>query len=380
MKALLFANTDWYLYNFRRDLTLALLKRGDEVVLLSPPGEYAARLQALGLRWLEFPLDRRGMNPLAELRSLARLTRLYRQEKPDLVHHFTIKCVLYGTLAAHLAGVRAIVNSITGLGYIFLPGGLMKNFLRTFVRLWYRLVMGGSQVIFENDDDRQVFLRNGFIRSTDGHLIQGVGVDTQRYQPVPFPTGKPVVLLAARLLWDKGVGEFVEAARRLCKEGVAARFALAGRTDPGNPASIPEAQIEAWRDEGVIEWWGWREDMASTLAAASIICLPSYYREGLPTVLMEASASGRPVVTTDWPGCRDAVQDGSTGLLVKERNAASLAQALRRLIDAPTLCQQMGAAGRRLAEEKFSSKEILDKILAVYMMAFNRGIWDGSSA
>jgi glycosyltransferase involved in cell wall biosynthesis len=379
MRVLLFANTDWYLYNFRRDLAQALLRRGDEVILLSPPGEYAPRLQAMGFRWLAFPLARRGMNPLVELRSLGHLTRLYRREKPDLVHHFTIKCVLYGTLAARLAGVKGVVNSITGLGYIFLPGGAPKSILRAFVSLWYRAVLGGSRVIFENDDDRQAFLRFGFIRPADGNLIPGVGVDTQRFTPAPFPEGPPVVVLAARLLWDKGIGEFVEAARRLRAGGVRARFALAGRTDPGNPASIPDAQIEAWRDEGVVEWWGWIEDMANALVKANIVCLPSY-REGLPTVLIEAAACGRPVIASNVPGCRETVAEGVNGLLVRAGEAESLAGAIRQLVLDAALCRRMGAAGRRMAEERFSSTVILDKILAVYMQAFTKGPRNGLRA
>jgi glycosyltransferase involved in cell wall biosynthesis len=313
------------------------------------------------------------MNPLAELHSLARLVRLFHREEPDLVLNFTIKCVLYGTLAARQAGIRAVVNSITGLGYVFLPGGFLKQIMRFFVRIWYRAVLRGSQVIFENDNDRQAFLRFGFIRPEDGHLIPGVGVDTRRFTPTPFPSGPPVVLLAARLLWDKGIGEFIEAAGRLRRLDVPARFALAGRTDPGNPASIPEVQIKTWAAEGLVEWWGWIEDMSATLAKASIVCLPSYYREGLPTVLMEASACGRPVVTTDWPGCRDAVRDGISGLLVRERDAASLSDALGKLIANPGLCSEMGTAGRHLAEEMFSSEKVLAQITAVFQEAILKG-------
>lgn len=376
MKVLLFANTDWYLYNFRRDLALALQGRGDEVVLVSPAGEYAGRLQQMGFRWLEFPLARRGMNPLAELGSVARLVRLYRGERPELVHHFTVKCVLYGSLAARLAGIRATVNSITGLGYLFLPGGVFKNLLRRFVRVWYRSVLRGSQVIFENREDRQAFLDFGLIRPEGGHLIPGVGVDLERFHPTPLPSGTPVVLLAARLLWDKGVGEFVAAARRLRSQGVQAVFALAGRTDPGNPASIPDGQIEAWRREGTLEWWGWIEDMAEALGRASLVCLPSY-REGLPTVLMEAAACGRPVVTSNVPGCRDVTQDGMSGLLVEARDADGLARALGRLIGDPALCRQMGTAGRALAEEEFSSAGIQGRILEVYRIALAKGRRDG---
>ena len=372
MKIILFANTDWYLYNFRRDLALALAGRGDEVVLVSPPGEYAARLQKLGFRWISFPLSRRGMNPLRELDTIRKLVRLYRDEKPDLVHHFTVKCVLYGTLAMHLAGIKAAVNSITGLGYIFLPGGPLKRLLRFFVRIWYRLVLRGTQVIFENDDDRQAFLRFGFIRPADGHLIPGVGVDTLRFSPAPFPAGQPVVLLASRLLWDKGIGEFVEAARRLRGEGISARFVLAGRTDPGNPASIPDAQIKTWAEAGLVEWWGWSDDMPATLAKATIVCLPSY-REGLPTILIEAAACGRPVVTSDVPGCRLTVQEGVSGLLVRERDADSLVDALGKLVADPALCRQMGTAGRSLVEEMFSSEKIVDNIFSVYQRALAKG-------
>jgi glycosyltransferase involved in cell wall biosynthesis len=374
MRIILFANTDWYLYNFRRQLAQALREQGHDVVLLSPAGKYATRLQALGFRWIDFPLSRRGMNPLVEFSSLVRLIHLYRNEKPDLVHHFTIKCVLYGTLAARLAGIKPVVNSITGLGYVFLPGGPLKRILRYFVRIWYRAVLSGSQVIFENEDDLQTFLCLGFIGPADGHLVPGVGVDTRRFVQVPFPSGPPVVLLAARLLWDKGIGEFVEAVRQLHRAGVQARFALAGRIDPGNPASIPEAQIITWAAEGLVEWWGWTDDdMPATLAKASIVCLPSYYREGLPTILLEASACGRPVVTTDWPGCRDAVRNGASGLLVREGDAASLSDALQKLITNPYLCSEMGTAGRLMVEELFSSEKVLAQISAVYRKALLKG-------
>jgi glycosyltransferase involved in cell wall biosynthesis len=372
MKTVLFANTDWYLYNFRRDLAMALRERGDEVVLLSPKGEYVQRLQQLGFRWIEFPLSRQGMNPFTEIQSLWRLFKLYKREEPQLVHHFTVKCVLYGSLAAHLAGVAAIVNSITGLGYLFLPGGLLKNMLRAFIWAWYRLAMRGTQVIFENAEDQIVFLQYGFIHPEDGHLIPGVGVDTRRFVLTPEPEGSPVVLLAARMLWDKGVGEFVEAARGLLAEGLDARFALAGRTDPGNPASISDAQMETWKNESVIEWWGWIDDMPATLAKANIVCLPSY-REGLPTVLIEAAACGRAVIATDVPGCRDAVKENESGLLVKPRDSSLLADALRKLLLDPAVRIEMGASGRSLAEEKFASDKIISEILSVYDRAGKSG-------
>jgi glycosyltransferase involved in cell wall biosynthesis len=234
--------------------------------------------------------------------------------------------------------------------------------------------MRGTQVIFENDEDRRAFLQFGFIRPADGYLIPGVGVDTSRFVPIPESEVVPIVLLAARMLWDKGVGEFVEAARLLHAEGLKARFVLVGRTDAGNPASISDKQIETWHDEGVIEWWGWGEDMPVVLSMASVVCLPSYYREGLPTVLMEASACGRPAVTTDWPGCRDAIIDGVTGLLVKVRDVLSLADALRKLIIDPALRRKMGTAGRSVAEKQFSTEKITTQILAVYKKVLERSL------
>jgi glycosyltransferase involved in cell wall biosynthesis len=372
MKIILLANTDWYLYNFRLGLAQVLRDYGNEVILVSPPGDYIDRLQKMGFRWQKCPLERKGMNPMKELWAILHLVRLYRRERPDLVHHFTVKCVLYGTLAAHLARIRGMVNSITGLGYIFLPGGPLKKILRYFVHTWYRFVLHGSQIIFENEDDRQVFLHLGFTRPVNSHLIPGAGVDTQRFISFPQPPGMPVVLLAARMLWDKGVGEYVEAARQLHQTGLQARFALAGRIDLGNPNSISETQIKLWSDQGPVEWWGWIDNMPDTLAKASIVCLPSYYREGLPTVLIEAAACGRAIVTTDWPGCRDAVQNGVSGLLVQERDVDTLRDALRRLVTDPVLCHSMGVAGRRLVEEKFSSEVIQAQIYAVYLETLAR--------
>jgi glycosyltransferase involved in cell wall biosynthesis len=235
------------------------------------------------------------------------------------------------------------------------------------------LILRGTQVVFENDEDRQAFIRHGFIHPQDGNLIPGVGVDTTRFKMSPLPAGVPIVLMAARLLWDKGVGEFVEAAHQLHSEGIKARFILAGRTDPGNPASIPEAQIDTWRSDGHVEWMGWIEDMARELEQTSIVCLPSSYGEGLPTVLIEAGACGRPVVATDIPGCRLAVQDGVTGLLVSERDINSLADALRRLLTDPVMCQDMGSAGRRRVEEMFSSERILVQTQEVYAKAAAKG-------
>jgi glycosyltransferase involved in cell wall biosynthesis len=365
MKILLFANTDWYLYNFRLALAQALRARGDEVVLISPDGAYVSRLQEMGFRWVCFPLARRGLNPFTEINTLKRLVRLYRQEKPDLVHQFTVKCVLYGSLACHLLGIRSVVSSVTGLGYVFTEGEGAKRWLLNLVILFYRMVLRHTWVIFQNPDDRALFLKNHLVDPKRVALIRGSGVDTRRFLPRPEPNGFLTIILPARLLWDKGVGEFVEAGRRVLAEGLRARFVLVGDSDPENPAAIPVTQIQAWEKEGVIEWWGWREDMESVYAQANIVCLPSY-REGVPKTLIEAAACGRPIITSNVPGCRDIVRQGENGLLVPPRNIPALVESLKLLMKSPNKRWAMGSRGRKIVEKEFSNELVVTQTLAVY--------------
>jgi glycosyltransferase involved in cell wall biosynthesis len=364
VKILLFANTDWYLYNFRLALVQALRQHGDEVVLVSPDGPYGPRMQEMGIRWLQFPLARRSLNPLVGIWTIVRLVKLYWQEKPDLVHQFTVKCVLYGSLTCHLLGIRSVVNSVTGLGYVFMEGG-GRRWLRGLIKLFYRLVLQPTWVIFQNPDDQAFFLENHLANPKRADLIRGSGVDVQHFSPRPEPTGKSLVILPARLLWDKGVGEFVEAARLLQTAGQNARFALVGDRDSENPASVQETQLLAWIKEGVIEWWGWKENMDEIYAQASIVCLPSY-REGVPKTLIEAAACGRPIVASNVPGCREVVRPGENGLLVEARDASGLAKALDYLLNNPDIRARMGASGRKIVEEEFSLELIIPQTLAVY--------------
>ncbi len=365
MKILLLANTDWYLYNFRLGLAEALRARGDEVVLVSPAGPYAARLIEKGFHWISFPLDRRGMNPFVEANTVLRLAQLYRQEKPALVHHFTIKCVLYGSLAARLAGIRSVVNSVEGLGYVFTGGGAGRKMLQGIVKMLYRLALKRTQVVFLNPDDRDFFLHNRLAKLEQTNLSRGAGVDLQRFTPAPQPEGVPLVILPARMLWDKGLKEFAEAARILKAEGVQARFALVGDRDPDNPASVDAVQLKQWEQEAVIEWWGWQEEMEKVYAQAAVVCLPSY-REGAPKTLIEAAASGRPIVTSDAAGCGEVVRQGLNGLLVPPQDAVALAEALRQLIGDRDLRIRMGRCSRQLAEEEFSSASVNAEIFKIY--------------
>jgi glycosyltransferase involved in cell wall biosynthesis len=368
MKILLFSNTDWYLYNFRLKLAKDLQAEGYDVILLSPPGKYATSLGAEGFRWLQIPLERRGMNPLTEMLTILKLVSVYRRERPDLIHHFTIKCVLYGSLAARICGVPAVVNSITGVGYLFTNTGWLIGLLQKLVKAWYRLVLKRTQVIFENEDNLGMFVDLGLVEAGQANLVRSAGVDVGRYLPAEEPEGIPVVMLASRMLWDNGIGEFVQAARILRERDVQAQFVLVGDTYADNPRAISREQLVGWQEQGAVAWWGWQEDMPAILQKANLVCLPSY-SEGVPTVLLEAAATQRAVITTNAPGCRDAVIPGVSGLLVPVKEASALAEAIRKLVEDPALRSSMGRAGRSLVEREYSSKKVLEGTIRVYQKA-----------
>jgi glycosyltransferase involved in cell wall biosynthesis len=308
------------------------------------------------------------MNLISELVVLARLIVLYRKEKPDLVHHVAMKPVLYGSLAARLTGVPRVVNAFAGMGYVFTSDKPMAHLLRPVIGSAFRGLLNSrrSRLILQNQDDRAMFIRRRFINEERIRLIRGSGVDTAVFSPTPEPSGIPVIMLASRMLWDKGIKEFVEAARQLKDRGIDARFVLAGDTDPHNPSAIQKEQLTAWHTEGVIEWWGHREDMPTVFSESHIICLPSYYGEGVPKVLIEAAASGRPIVTTNTPGCREIVRHNENGFLVPPRDSKSLADAIKRLIENPELRAKMGKRGCEIAVAEFSEEIVVKQTMAVY--------------
>ena len=367
---ILFANTDWYLYNFRRSLALALKEQGYELLLISPPGPYGEKLRALGLRWEPVPMDRRSLNPLREARLLWWLVSLFRRERPALVHGFTIKCAVYGSLAARLAGVPARVNAVAGMGYVFTSNDPKARVLRPLVRALMHAALDGrnARLILQNPDDVDLFEQAGFVDAAHIRLIPGSGVDCTRFaaRGLVRDASRPLrVLLAARLLWDKGLAEFVAAVRQLQGEGRAIEFLLAGDPDPGNPAAVPEETVRGWVDEGVLQWLGHVDDMPALFGSVDMVVLPSY-REGLPKGLIEAAACALPLVTTDVPGCREVVSDGVDGLLVPARDAAALAAAIARLHDDPTLAARLGTAARAKALAQFDERIVIEHTVAVY--------------
>ena len=366
-RILLVANTDWYLFNFRLSLALYLVEQGLEVVLVSPAGEYTRALQEKGLRWVEWRVGRQTLVPWKELRSALQLLQIYHQEKPALVHHCTAKAVTYGSLAAILSRVPGVINNITGLGTMFIRQDAKTRVVRQMMQGLYWLASRhpNCATIFENPADREYFLSKRLTSPERTWLIEGVGVDVDTFVPLLEPAGVPVVVLPARMLWDKGVGVLVEASP-LLKKKAQARLALVGKPDEGNPGTVDEPTLHRWVEEGAVEWWGWQADMKSVYARCHIVTLPSSYGEGVPTSLLEAAASGRPIVASDIPGCREVVVQGENGLLVPPGNAEALADALAILVLDADLRSKMGNAGRQRVLERFSKDRINAATLAVY--------------
>lgn len=360
-KRLLYVVTeDWYFVSHRLPLAMAAREAGFEVVLVSRFQRHRAALEAAGVRTISFEMARRGLNPFRVMREALRLAALYRRERPDVVHHVALRPVVVGGLAARLAGVTRVVSALAGMGFLFTDARRLPLLRRVLQRTLPWLVKRGC-VITQNPEDAALLQGMG-IREGSMVLLPGAGVDVEHFIPAPCPNGAPVVMMASRLLWDKGVGEFVEAARRLAGR---ARFVLVGAPDPDNPASVSREQVDGWVSQGIVEWWGHRENMADTLKAAAVVCLPSY-REGMPKVLLEAMACGRACVTTDAPGCRDAVRHGDNGLLVPVKDAGALAGAIRYLLDDPEVRRQMGRQGRERAVAEFSTRRINAATLEIY--------------
>jgi glycosyltransferase involved in cell wall biosynthesis len=358
---------DWAFSSHRARLGRAALDAGFEVHVLAPPSGAEARLREAGFVFHPLRMQRGSLNPLGESLAIADLVRAYRSLRPDVVHHIALKAVLYGSVAARVARVGAVVGSVTGLGYSFIPGGASRRLLRGAVSGMLRAALSTSRAhtVFQNPDDRRLFIELGIATAERSRVVLGSGVDTRRFAPSPEPEGDPVVLVGTRMLYDKGILELVEAARALKSQGVSFRLVLAGAPDPKNPASIAEERLRAWQAEGLVEWLGQVDDMAGLLRRCHVACLPSY-REGLPLFLAEAAASGRPLVGTDVPGCRAVVRDGETGLCVPARDVGALATALGRLIDDARLRHRLGAAARTFAEAELSDERIVFQLLSLY--------------
>jgi glycosyltransferase involved in cell wall biosynthesis len=367
-RLLFVANRAEFFASHRLPIAHAAQERGYEVHVATPEDPYVPDLKGHDLIWHELKLEGKSLNPLQELRTMVHLIQLYREVAPDFVHHIAFKGVLYGSIAARIARVPRVVNAFTGLGHLFSADTTKIRLVRWVVLQALRFGFGhpNSRTIFQNPDNADEFVGRGVLDGDQVRLIKGSGVDITTFEPASQPPDPPVVILASRLVWDKGVGEFVEAARLIEKEGIEARFALVGKSDPLNPNAVPENQLNAWDENGPVEWWGFQEDMPSVFANTHVVCLPSYYREGVPKVLIEAAACERPIVTTDMPGCREIVHDGENGLLVPPKDAAALAEALLKVLTSPDRRRQMGGRGRQIVQEEFSLERVVRDTMSVY--------------
>lgn len=359
MRILLFANSDWYLYNYRLALANYLRAQGHEVILLSPSGKYAQKLQTEGFEWHAVEFSRDSLNPFGELIVVWKLHRLLKQIQPDILHNFTLKSVLYGSLAAKHSSVSKVINAITGRGYLFINNNVRANLARMVAIPLLRYALKGSQVIFQNQGDLQFYIEQRFLLKEQTSLIYGSGVDIQKFSPGKYPPEEANIIFPSRLLKDKGVYEFVEAAKIVRSKFPKIKFVLVGTTDKGNPSSLVDKEIIQWQNERLIEWWGWQEDMPWVYHKALLVCLPSY-SEGLARSLLEAASCGIPIITTNIPGCREIVQHNKTGFLVPTRDVHALVDSIMVAIDHPNLLVEMGRSGREFIVRHYS-QEIVNK-------------------
>lgn len=363
---------DWYFWSHRLDLARAARDAGFDVTIATRVTDHGKQIQEEGFHLIPISLFRRSRNPLRELSAIAELVGIYRCVRPHLVHHVAMKPILYGSLAAWVAQVPATLNAFAGLGYLFTNSERQRGGLHWLMTAALRSAIGrsGSTVLFQNEADRDELVQTGIVRRSHTRVIAGSGIDVTAFSVKPSPQGTPLVVLPSRMLWDKGVGEFVQAARILKGKGVDARFVLVGRCDEDNPADIGWEQLSRWVGEGTIEWWGHRNDMSAVYEGATLVVLPSY-REGLPKVLLEAAACGKAIIATDVPGCRDIVQDEVNGVLVPPRDSSTLAMSIANLLLDPHARETMGVRSREMAVAKWAGPKISEQMLGLYHELLN---------
>lgn len=368
-KLLFLVTEDWYFCSHRLPIARAARDAGFAVTVATRVNHHGDAIRAEGFALVPLGWERANSNPLREIAALAEIIQVYRRVRPDIVHHVAVKPALVGSLAARLAGVPRMVNAIAGLGFVFASRSLKARILRPLISLGFRALLNGkrSRVIVQNPDDEQLLIDRRLVAPERLVLIKGSGVDLDRFHPLPEPpAGPPVAALVSRMIWDKGIGILVEAARLLKARSVALKVVLAGQPDPENPASIGADQLRAWHDEGIVEWVGFCDDVPELWARSHIAVLPSWYGEGVPKSLLEAAAAGRPLVAVDGPGLREVVQNGVTGLLVPPRDAGALADGLQRLAEDAGLRHRLGQAARNLAEREFGEDTVIRGTLELY--------------
>ena len=362
MKIIISINTSWNFINFRSGLIKALVASGHEVVAVAPKDACSARLPLLGCRYVPLPMDNKGTNPVKDMLLLWRYHTLFRREKPGVYLGYTVKPNIYGSIAAHLNKIP-VINNIAGLGAVFISDGWLTGLVK---KLYTLALFRSNKVFFQNNDDLLLFVDGGLVSPEKAERIPGSGIDLERFNPSPLDKkkGDPITfLLIARLLWDKGVGEFVEAARLLRGAYPDTQFHLLGFLNVENPSAISKDQVDAWEQQGYIKYLGVCDDVRNEITRSDCVVLPSY-REGLPRTLLEAAAMGRPVIATDVAGCRDVVDDGWNGYLCNPKDAHDLARKMEQMIRlSQNQRDEMGVRGRRKVALEFDENIVIERYI-----------------
>lgn len=362
----------WF-WSHRLPLAKGILARGWDLSVAVAGAQDDPGLREMGVNGIGLPQASRSANPFRHLGIVFALKRILKEKKPDIVHAITVRYALYAGVAARLAGYgRPVIFTVAGLGVLFTQGGGARlRLIRAMVRPLFKFAFGrpNATLIFQNPDDLDRMVESGIVRKEQTSLIRGSGVDLGEFPFTEEPESaqeEPVVLFSSRLIREKGLHDFVEAARRLKTKGVRAKFQVAGELCPDNPNAVTDSEMKTWQQDGILEWLGRRSDMPAILQSCTLMVLPSYYGEGVPKILLEAAATGRAIVTTDMPGCREAVADGENGILVPPKDTKSLAEAIESLLCAPERRREMGAAGRKRMERDFHTTAVVAATLNVY--------------
>ncbi|MDA0149403.1 glycosyltransferase family 4 protein [Vibrio sp. LaRot3] len=370
-KLLFIVNVDWFFLSHRLPIALEAQRNGFDVHLICKVTDKRALIESKGITLHDLDIKRSGTNPLVELRTLTRLFFICKMIRPNIIHSITIKPVIYGNLVSRILRIPR-VSSISGLGYVYISQGWKARMLASLVSWVYKFALGNCEkVIFQNSSDVEDLRRISAVKDSQVVLIRGSGICLDDYVPCDEPEGPPVVMFMSRLLLDKGIREFVEAAR-LVKMKERARFVLVGNVDPDNPNSVTEPELNSWINEGVVEYWGFSSNPSETISKSNIIVLPSY-REGLPKVLIEAAACARAVITTDVPGCRDAIEPSVTGSLVPVKKVRPLVDAMMLMLKNSDQRKDMAREGRKLAESSFDISDVVNTHINIYLNVMSRG-------
>ena len=360
-RIILAANTDWYIYNFRKDLITYLLSKNYEIFAVSPVGDYVDKLKALGCAHIPWAVGRQTVNPIRELNSIRKLAKIYKRISPQIIHQHTLKAVIYGNIANRASKI-SVVNSIAGRGFVYSSVSLKANIIRPVLDLLLQYSMGipnRQQVIFENRDDLTYFIDKKIIPQSEANLIRSVGVNIDKFKNLNVPPYNPFVVgYVGRMLWGKGVGTFVEAAKILSQRGHKIKMVMVGLPDPGNPDSVSNEELVSWNKQGVIEWWGWESDIAKVYQKIHTLVLPTTYGEGIPTVLLEAGASARALIATDLPLCQEVIEDGENGYLVPGNDPQTLANKIEALSKNKTDFDKIRLNAQKKIRESFSSQHV----------------------